>query len=102
VPIKSRHPLWIVIRRTMELFDPRQKWPLRLDVTGAPFSNLPVMPGNSPGLGLTLLPLVWTPPPIEPMGLAPYTIIMGIRGAVEEYPADRHLLQSSNIFCQRG
>ncbi len=33
---------------------------------------------------------------------APYTIIMGIRGAAEEYPADRHLLQSSNTFCRRG
>jgi Type III restriction enzyme, res subunit len=40
---------------------------------------------------------------IEPKGVAaPYTIIMGIRGAAEEYPADRHLLQSSNTFCRRG
>jgi streptogramin lyase len=35
-------------------------------------------------------------------GLLPYTIIMGIRGAAEEYPADRHLLPSSNTFSRRG
>src|SRR6202035_3209431 len=37
---------------------------------------------------------------IEPKGVATlYTIIMGIRGAAEEYPADRHLLQSSILFA---
>jgi hypothetical protein len=51
-------------------------------------------------LGLTLVLLAWA---IEPKGVAaPYTIIMGIQGAAEECPADRHLLQSSNTFCRRG
>jgi hypothetical protein len=31
-----------------------------------------------------------------------FAFIMGIRGAGEEYPADRHLLQSSNTFCRKG
>jgi hypothetical protein len=39
------------------------------------------------------------PPPFSSMNS---TIIMGIRGAVEECPADRRLFQSSNTFAWRG